>query len=373
MNFGIQLLYLNFRKDFFMKVTKQLLNLNTSPVFHELPDLHSSFFFDIETTGLSPKNSYIYLIGVFFLKDNSWHCHQWLAQKKSEESSILDCFFSFCTPYQTMIHFNGRRFDLPFILERCRQLHLLCPLSGLSEFDLYQNIRPLKQLLKLEKLTQNYLEQYLDIHRFDAYSGKQLISVYDAYQKEPSPQLEEALFLHNREDLTGMAAIVPLLSYHALKEGNFSLKNVLPIEDPVHGFALKVSVTLPYILPLPVSFQNSYGAFSAREQECHFLIYGICTALKHYFPDYKNYDYPMEERVIHKSLSSYVDRRHRRPAKPEECYVSKTGRFLPQKKCFFEPSFQDQYHAPVFFFEYREEILSDTRRFLSYIQNLFLQ
>lgn len=357
-----------------MKTAKQLFHFETSPVFKELPDLSSSFFFDIETTGLSPKNSYIYLIGVLYFQNNSWYSHQWLAQEESEESSILNAFFSFCTSYQTMIHFNGRRFDLPFILERCRQLHILCPLSSFSEFDLYQNIRPLKQLLKLENLTQRYLEQYLDIQRIDSYSGKQLIAIYHSYQKQLSSQLETALFLHNYEDLTGMTAIVPLLSFHSLKEGNFSIKSVLPIEDPVHGFSLKISVTLPYVLPLPVSFKNAYGAFSAKEKECHFLIFGIKTTLKHYFPDYKNYDYlTFEERIIHKSLSSYVERSHRRSAKPEECYVSKTGFFLPQKKCFFEPSFQDQYHASVFFFEYREDLLSNTDLLLTYIQNLFLQ
>lgn len=357
-----------------MKITKQLLTFETPSIFEELPDLCSSFFFDIETTGLSPKNSYIYLIGVLFFQHQSWHCYQWLAQEKNEESSILNSFFSFCTSYQTMIHFNGRRFDLPFILERCRQLQIFCPLSSFSEFDLYQNIRPLKKLLKLENLMQRYLEQYLGIYRLDSCSGKQMIAMYHSYQKQFSSQLETALLLHNYEDLIGMTSIVSLLSFHSLKEGNFSLKSVVPIEDPVHGFSLKISVTLPYVLPVPVSFQNIYGAFSAKEKECHFLIFGIAATLKHYFSDYKNYDYlTFEERIIHKSLSSYVERSHRRPAKPEECYVSKTGLFLPQKKCFFEPSFQDQYHAPVLFFEYTEDLLSNTELLLSYIQNLFLQ
>lgn len=357
-----------------MKLKRQTHPLTNPSVVQGQPDPSRSFLFDIETTGLSPQNSFIYLIGILFYQDHSWHSLQWLAEEESEEPLILEQFFSFCRSYGTLIHFNGRRFDLPFVLERCRHLQILCPLSGFSEFDLYQAIRPLKRLLPLEKLNQRYLEQFLGITRSDPYTGKELIRVYRMYQKHHSPESENAFFLHNLEDLTGMVSLFSFLPCLALKEGNFTFKRVLPIQDLPNGFFLKVSVSLPYCLAFPVSFQNSYGHFSAHDTECHFLISGRKTTMKHFFPDYKQYEYLLfEEHVIHKSLASYVERSHRRPAKPEECYVEKSGLFFPQKQSFYMPSFQESYHASDVFFEYDPKIETDHELLLSYIRNLFLE
>lgn len=355
-----------------MKLRKQLLSLHLPPSFQELPRLDDSFLFDIETTGLSPKRSFIYLIGILFFRENAWHCWQWMVQDESEELSLLEEFFSFSSTFHTVIHFNGRHFDLPFVLERCRHHQILCPLAGFSEFDLYQNIRPLKNLLKLEKLNQKSLEDFLGIQRLDPYDGKELISLYRTFQKQPCDSLENALLLHNLEDLTGMVSLFSLLSYHALKSGDFCLEKIEPVMEP-EKFQLKISLRLTHAVPVPVSFQNSYGYCSAKDQTCRFLVTGIRGSLKHFFPDCKNYDYLLlEERVIHKSLSSYVERSHRRPAKPEECYVSKTGLFLPQVHAEHQPCFQETYRSSALFFEYNDELLSDTDWVLPYIQSLFL-
>lgn len=358
-----------------MKLQKQILSLPIPPSFQELPKLDHSFLFDIETTGLSPKSASIYLIGSLFFQENTWKCYQWMAEEESEEEerTILEQFFDFSRSFQAVIHFNGRRFDLPFILERCHQLHILCPLASLSEFDLYQTIRPLKNLLKLEKLNQKYLESFLGLHRLDPYTGKDLIALYHTYQSQPSDQLENALFLHNLEDLKGMISLFSMLSYHSLKSGDFSLHKIETIEN-CDLFQLKVSVLLHHALPVPISFQNQYGYCAAKDTTCHFLIFGHIGILKHFFPDYKHYDYLLlEEHVIHKSLSSYVDRSHRRPAKPEECYVSKTGLFLPQKQMQYQPCFQKTYRDSTFFFEYTKELISNTDWVLPYLQTLFLE
>lgn len=64
-------------------------------------------FFDIETTGLSPKNASIYLIGAAFLQDKKWTLQQWFAENTAEEEAILDAFLKFAAPYRKLVHFNG--------------------------------------------------------------------------------------------------------------------------------------------------------------------------------------------------------------------------------------------------------------------------
>ena len=73
--------------------------------FHEeIPDLcqdaltdqlfdEHSIFFDIETTGFSPANSTLYMIGCARRKSNRICIDQFFAEKPEEEAEILAAFF----------------------------------------------------------------------------------------------------------------------------------------------------------------------------------------------------------------------------------------------------------------------------------------
>ena len=75
----------------------------------------SLLFFDIETTGLTARMSYIYLIGAIAWEDNCWKCTQWFAQNTIEEPDILKEFLAYTQDKTLLIHFNGDRFDIPYI------------------------------------------------------------------------------------------------------------------------------------------------------------------------------------------------------------------------------------------------------------------
>lgn len=55
-------------------------------------------FFDIETTGLSPKASSLYMIGVMFYnkEDNNWHLIQFFADNYKSEADtwFIDVYYS---------------------------------------------------------------------------------------------------------------------------------------------------------------------------------------------------------------------------------------------------------------------------------------
>ena len=57
-------------------------------------DYSETFFFDIETTGLSPKNSMIYLIGILYF-DKEWHLKQWFLDNAGDEENMLKDFAQF--------------------------------------------------------------------------------------------------------------------------------------------------------------------------------------------------------------------------------------------------------------------------------------
>ena len=60
-------------------------------------------FFDIETTGFSPKTTYLYLIGCIYYKDSAFHLIQWFAEDISEETLLISCFFEFIRDYDILV------------------------------------------------------------------------------------------------------------------------------------------------------------------------------------------------------------------------------------------------------------------------------
>ena len=46
-------------------------------------------FFDIETTGFSPNNTNLYLIGLAYESEGAWVLDQWFAENTAEEVLII--------------------------------------------------------------------------------------------------------------------------------------------------------------------------------------------------------------------------------------------------------------------------------------------
>ena len=299
-----------------------------------LGPLSQLLFFDIETTGFSGDTSSLYLIGCAYHRDCGWNLIQWFTDAPASEPEILKAFFAFLKDYSILVHFNGDRFDLPFILKRCRHLGLSCDFSGMKSIDIYRRIQPYRSLLGLESMKQKAIERFLGIFREDPYSGGQLIEVYRDYLAEKSPSLYHMLILHNEEDLKGMPLILPILSYCDMLEGPFSLAeqrsgsmcDIFGNPEPL----LSLIYESPFQIP---------AEWSASSKDFHLDGSGnrlSCTValtekeLKHFYPDYQNYYYlPAEDTAIHKSIGEFVDRSARKKATPSTCYVRRSGVFLP--------------------------------------------
>jgi uncharacterized protein YprB with RNaseH-like and TPR domain len=111
-------------------------------------------YFDIETTGFRASTSQLYMIG-WAVKQRTdsdrWMVTQLLAQSTSEESLILKMFLEVLRGYDTIIEFNGDRFDLPYLREKYLSYDMHDPLSRFTTVDLYRQIRPYRQALGLSR------------------------------------------------------------------------------------------------------------------------------------------------------------------------------------------------------------------------------
>ncbi len=344
----------------------------TGPVsgadFSIFPTASPCLFFDIETTGLSREKNMIYLVGALLLTPESGQFFQWLAQSEEEEILVLAAFLDFIGQLSqpaTLVHFNGTRFDLPFFQTRCRRNGLDCRrFSQLSDMDLYQQIRPYKNLLGLPSCRQKAVEDFLGIRRRDQYDGGELIPVFSKYCKHHGRQEETLLLLHNEEDVNNMPRLTALFAYTRFFKGGFlwdhceearytdwegqEKKELFSVYQTNNGRKI------PAPLVLRRNFSSLYkqkaasptGQFwmSCKETELTLRIPLIEGELKYFFEDYKNYYYlPLEDQAVHKSISRYVEPKYRTKATAKNCYSRISGFFLPAAGTAFKPCFYEEY------------------------------
>ncbi|MCR5107939.1 MAG: ribonuclease H-like domain-containing protein [Lachnospiraceae bacterium] len=299
-----------------------------------LGDRRKILFVDIETTGLSRDRTTLYLIGAGFFCDDEFHTLQWFADKPSEENFILDDFFSFSEGFDTLIHYNGGRFDLPYIDHKAKLYGYDNPLKGFRSIDIYTLIKPFGKLLGLSSLKQRNVEDFLGIHSDDPYTGRDLIPVYYDMVREPSEELLKPLLFHNIEDLKGMLSILPILKYTKLTSADISFKNyrINEYSDLYGNKRTEILIESVLKASLPSDFrslnEDIFISFSDDTLTVRIPV-KECT-LRHYFDNYRDYYYlPLEDTVILKSMASGVDRSRRERAKKDNCCIKKTASFIP--------------------------------------------
>ena len=333
-------------------------------------------FFDIETTGFSPSNSSIYLIGCLRKQGESLIVDQFFAENKEDEKAVLCHFIDLLSSYKTILSFNGIGFDIPFIKAKCDSYGIEEHLKDFQYIDIFKLISNIKFLLKLPNYKQKTLETFLDIHRDDKFSGGELINVYDDYVKTASAEAEELLLLHNFEDVTGMLDVIPVLSYLNILKGAFSIKGteICPFiaYDGTEGHEMIITLENDYIVPKRVSYQFKDYYFTINKDTTKIRIPLFEGELKYFYENYKDYFYlPAEDMAVHKSVATFVDKEYRERARASNCYTRKTGIFLPQYSTIMNPTFKSDYKDKVSYFELTPDFSSSDVMLRRYVMHIF--
>jgi len=306
-----------------MKIIDKIINRNVCSRFEK------PLYIDIETTGLSPDRAHTYLVGVCYeTAPGSWHFRQWLAENPLEERKLIAEVNRFASEFETLIHYNGDRFDLPWLHQKAVEFGLDSVFMDRCSVDLFRILRPLRHLFAMEHCHQKDFEFLLGVRREDRYDGGRLIEVYHNYVRTGSPELEHLLLIHNEEDVLNMANLTCLLPYSALLDSRCSflrsMKDIRITEDRV---LLQFETVESF--PIPVSFGTEALRVSLRDDVLRISASLIRDTLRYYLAPVRDYFYlPEEDMAIHRSVASFVDPSHRIKATPETCYVKKQGVFL---------------------------------------------
>lgn len=404
------------KEAFSMKVYSELLtDWEVSPALSMLTDDRIPYFFDIETTDLSPTSGYCYLIGSLLKTPEGWLFRQWFAENADDEPAILNAFTETLCPEQILIHYNGSSFDIPFLGVRCRFHKLTNLLPGPKDtIDLFHKLSICRKLFALENRKQPTMEQLSGFKRTDQYDGGLLIPFYGEYvarYRFDAPRAEELLgylLLHNHDDILGLATLPALIPYTRLSDITLS-----DIQSTVVDGSVILSARVPYcfpkslrkVFPMPAvpeecvrckseekdatssatvptnatisadatiaSPESPEGVDSTIVEQyagnCPDTCFSMISltddlvritlplyyaAPYFFFPNYKDYYYlPLEDKAIHKSLATFVDKAHRTPATKQTARQKHPGVFLPQLSELIAPAFRFQPNDELCFFE----------------------
>ena len=292
--------------------------------------------YDIETTGLSHQNSFVYLIGAGLLREDHLEIHELFAESPADEPEILEAFRLLLTEADYTIQYNGSSFDQPFLKDRSLFFGIPDPLENLPSLDLYRVLKEYRNLLGLSTLKQKAVEQRLDMPKRVYPDGKAGIRLYFRYLKEKDPEILQLLTGHNEEDLRGLCRITALLALEQIKSRGLLPLKAERLDRETICFTCHLEVSLPLIIEFGLedyhlTFNENTLLLTCRMKD---------GRLKRYYSDHKNYDFiPSEDTVIPKAISQFMDKSLRTPAKPENCYVW----FEVNESFLFDPEEQRKY------------------------------
>ena len=88
-------------------------------------------------------------------------------------------------------------------------------------------------------------------------------------------------------------------------------------------------------------YNKDYLHFSAIDDRGYITVKIINGTFKYFFSNPKDYFYlPLEDKAIHKSIASFVDKNYRKQATASTCYEKFSGEFLPvyslENDCFLQ-------------------------------------
>jgi uncharacterized protein YprB with RNaseH-like and TPR domain len=165
-------------------------------------------FFDLETCGLS--NAPVFLAGTMHWNGSDYVVRQYFARDYAEEAALVDELARYLAGFATVISYNGKSYDVPFLADRALMHHV--PFTRpLRHVDLvhharrrYAGVLPNCRLVTLE-------EHVCGRRRVGDVAGSEIPELYHDFVKYGAAHRMIPVFHHNLLDVITMDEILRAL------------------------------------------------------------------------------------------------------------------------------------------------------------------
>ena len=166
-------------------------------------------FFDLETTGLNGgAGTVAFVVGFGCFEGSRFHVWQFVLPSFAGERHVLAAVTAAVSRAHTLVTFNGKSFDVPFMEMRWLYHRLETPLPALRHLDL---VHPARRFWGPETGGLGALEaRVLGFRRRDDVPGFEIPSRYFDYLRSGDPAPLRDVLSHNRLDLASLAVLTGL-------------------------------------------------------------------------------------------------------------------------------------------------------------------
>ena len=191
--------------------------LSATPEFPELDalavsGLERALFLDLETGGLS--SSPVFLAGTMRWNGEDFVLRQIFARHYGEEAALLEALAEMMPEFDTLVTFNGKSYDLPFLHQRA-SLHGVPLRAPAGHLDLLHLARR-RWKHDLRDCRLQTLERHVCRRvRSGDVPGEEVPGLYHDFVRRGDPYRLIPVFHHNLLDVITMAEILRALSLSA--------------------------------------------------------------------------------------------------------------------------------------------------------------
>src|SRR5690348_5265084 len=188
--------------------TRDLQTLNMFLAGAALPDASRLIFLDTETTGLAGgTGTCAFLIGVGAVEGTQFVVRQFFLREYPEEPAMLAALAELLKPFEGIVTFNGKTFDLPLLETRYALARMKSPFARLLHLDLLHPARRLWKL-RLSSCKLGHLEsEVLGVHREGDVDGSEIPGIYFDYLRTGNARGLQPVFYHNALDIVSLAGL----------------------------------------------------------------------------------------------------------------------------------------------------------------------
>jgi len=193
--------FFDLERDNYILITKQRSLGDLAP--------HCIGFLDTETTGLAGgTGTYVFLIGLGYFSNNSFHIKQYFMRDYPDEQAMLNLFEKDIQPFSAIVSYNGKSYDIPALRTRYVLNRMNTFLEQVQQIDLLHSTRRLwkKELGSCDLASVE--AGILGFRRESDIPGAEIPNAYFDFLRTRDIRQIKPIFQHNAMDIVTLVALL---------------------------------------------------------------------------------------------------------------------------------------------------------------------
>lgn len=171
--------------------------------------LEQIIFLDTETSGLAGgTGTFAFMIGLGYWNREGFRVDQLFMRDPNDEPALLAYLDQMLTPFDIIVTYNGKSFDIPLLNSRHILNAFTPPFSSFHHIDLLGLARRIWKNRLASRSLGNIENEILEVVRSeDEIPGWMVPEIYFEYLKSGDARPLEGVFYHNRMDILSLAGL----------------------------------------------------------------------------------------------------------------------------------------------------------------------